>query len=196
MCLFKKAKMKHVDIQLHIPNGLSPEIILIAQEASRIHESAMYSAQAQFEQAKIWRGVNLGLGAPAAALAAIGGSAILGSGSTSFFGVKASLFGGILSLLAAAMTAILTTVNASRRHAQSQESGNAFLQLQTTARQFVLVDIRKYDYETARDTLSDLTASRNDLNKTADVPSRWAYRRGDKNINSVGGQSYAVDKEE
>jgi hypothetical protein len=195
MCLFKKAKMKHVDVQLQIPEGLSPDLIPIAQEASRIHESVMYSSQAQFEQAKIWRGINIWLGAPAAALAALGGSTILSSNSMSIVGVKATLLGGIMSLLAAAMTAILTTVNASRRHAQSQASGNAFLQLQTLARQFVLVDIRKIDYKTARDRLSDLTTSRDDLNKTADVPSRWAYHRGEKNINFGGGQSYAVDKE-
>lgn len=194
--ILREAMAKSIVVQLHMPEGLSSNLVPIAQEASRIHESAMYSAQAQFEQAKIWRRINIWLGAPAAVFAALGGSAVLGSSSISVLGIKTTLIGGAMSLLAAAMTAILTTVNASRRHAQSQASGNAFLQLQTAARQFVLVDIRQDNYEDARAKLDDLTTLRDDLNKAADVPSRRAYQRGKRNINKFGGQSYATDEEE
>jgi hypothetical protein len=104
--------------------------------------------------------------------------------------------GGILALLAAALTAILTTVNASRRQTQSQSSGNAFLQLQTAARQFVTIDIRKLTYEDARDELKSLTTSRDELNKTADVPGKRAFRQAKKNIEKQGGQDYAADEKE
>lgn len=178
---------------IKLPAGLPTDVVTIGQEALRIHESAQYSAQSQFEQAKIWRGINLWLGAPAAVFAALGGSAILSSGDWTLWGIPGSVIGGILALIAAALAAILTTVNASRRQTQSQSSGNAFLQLQTAARQFATIDITKLSYEDARDALNNLTNSRDELNKTADVPSRWAYRVAQKNIGGDGGQDYAVD---
>ncbi len=181
---------------IKLPAGLTPDLVPVGQEALRIHESAQYSAQSQFEQAKIWRGINLWLGAPAAVLAALGGSAILGSDSWSLWGVSGPVIGGVLALTAAALTAILTTVNASRRQTQSQSSGNAFLQLQTAARQFATIDIKKLNYEDARDELKSLTTSRDELNKTADVPGKLAYRKAQKNIGGDGGQDYAVDEGE
>lgn len=53
-----------------IRQGLPESHLPIAEEADRIHESALYSAQGQFEQAKLWRMINLLLGVPGAALAA------------------------------------------------------------------------------------------------------------------------------
>lgn len=179
---------------IKLPVGLAADVVPIGQEALRIHESAQYSAQSQFEQAKIWRGINLWLGAPAAVFAALGGSAILSSDSWSIWGIPASVVGGVLALIAAALAAILTTVNASRRQTQSQSSGNAFLQLQTAARQFATIDITKLNYDDARDALNNLTNSRDELNKTADVPGRWAYHKAQKNIGGDGGQDYAVDE--
>lgn len=181
---------------IKLPAGLPDDVVPIGQESLRIHESALYSAQSQFEQAKIWRGINLWLGGPAAVFAALGGSAILSSGDWSVGGVPGSVIGGVLALIAAALAAILTTVNASRRQAQSQASGNAFLQLQTAARQFATIDIKHLNYEDARDALNNLTNSRDELNKTADVPGRSAYRKAKKNIGPDGGQDFAVDEVE
>lgn len=49
----------------------------IEAELLRLEEGAMHSAQAQSEQAKQWRGVNLGVGLPARVLAAIEGATAL-----------------------------------------------------------------------------------------------------------------------
>jgi hypothetical protein len=38
----------------------------LADEIHRIHESVAWSAQTQFEQLKLWRGMNMILGVPAA----------------------------------------------------------------------------------------------------------------------------------
>lgn len=53
---------------------LEPALSPIGDEARRLEESAMYSAQGQFERAKFWRGLNLSLGVGAAVLAATGGA--------------------------------------------------------------------------------------------------------------------------
>lgn len=180
---------------LVLPDSLPADLLPIGVEALRIHEAAQYSAQAQFEQAKIWRGINLWLGAPAAVLAALGGSAILGSEAWALWGVPGPTIGGILALAAASLAAILTTVNASRRQSQSQASGNAFLQLQTAARQFATIDIKRLEYDEARAVLESLTNSRDELNKTADAPGRIAYLKAKSVIEKQGGQTYAVDSE-
>jgi len=51
----------------------------IEDELLRIEEGATYSSQSQFEQAKLWRGTNLVLGVPAAALAGVAGATALAS---------------------------------------------------------------------------------------------------------------------
>lgn len=170
-----------------IPQDTPASHRTIAAEADRIHESALWSAQGQFEQAKFWRLINLMFGVPAAVLAAI-------SGGTALSG-HLGPWAGVLALLSAACSAIMTTVNASRRMTHAQASGNAYLQLQTAARQFVAVDLPGMAYEDARETLRNLTNTRDELNKTADPPGRLAYRRSAKNISS-GGQSYTVDEEQ
>ncbi|MFE6849742.1 SLATT domain-containing protein [Streptomyces sp. NPDC057674] len=170
-----------------IPDGISESHRAIAQEADRIHESSMWSSQGQFEQAKLWRLINLLLGVPAAGLAAVsGGTALAGD---------VGIWPGVLALAAAALSATLTTVNASRRMTQAQASANAYLQLQTAARQFLAIDLADMNREDAREVLRNLTNTRDELNKTADPPGRLAYKLSAKNI-GAGSQTYATDQGE
>lgn len=147
----------------------------------------MYSAQSQFERAKFWRGLNLTLGVGATILAAIAG--VVGLASD-----KARILSGLLALIAAGIVSVLTTVNADRRHSQASASANAYLEIQTAARQLHGVDLPQLDYDTARTRLAELTARRDEINKTADMPSRRAYRRAQANV-SRGGQRYNVDQD-
>jgi sensor histidine kinase regulating citrate/malate metabolism len=190
------AKKKEIKQTIVLPDGLSSELRDIGAEALRIHESAVYSSQSQFEQAKIWRALNIWLGAPAALAAALAASAILGgSEQTILFGMRGHTLAGLLALLSAALSSILTTVNASRRTTQCQASGNAFLQLQTEARQLILVDLKHLNFEEARERLESITNSRNELTKTADPAGRYAYWKSKRNIEKQGGQTYEVDTE-
>lgn len=45
----------------------------------------------------------------------------------------------------------------------------------------------------ARNVLTELTARRDEQNKTTEPISCWAYRRAKKNIEKQGGQIYAAD---
>jgi hypothetical protein len=157
----------------------------IEAELRRLEESATYSAQSQFEQAKRWRGVNLGLGIPASLLAAIaGGTALAVPGW--------EVIAGVTALVAAAFGGVLTTVNAAHRMNQASSAANAYLEIQTAARQARLVDLPYVAIDDARNTLAEITARRDEQNKTAEPPSKKSYRKGQKNIRT-GGQSYAVD---
>lgn len=158
----------------------------IEAELRRVEESAMYSAQIQFEQTKQWRGVNLGLGLPASALAAISGATALASTTGRFAA-------GILALVSAGFGAILTTLNAAHRMNQASAAANAYLEIQTGARQAREVDLPSWTIEEARNALAELTSRRDEQNKTAEVPNSRAYKRAKKNIDA-GGQTYETDK--
>lgn len=156
-------------------------------ELQRLEESAMYSAQIQFESAKQWRSVNLVLGLPASVLAALAGATALAS-------TTGRIVAGVLALAAAGFGAILTTVNASHRTNQASAAANAYLEIQGAARQARTIDLPYQQVDEARAVLAEITARRDEQNRTAEVPSRRAYRKAKKNI-EAGGQSYAVDRD-
>lgn len=168
------------------PPGLPEELSSIAAELDRLHESALWSAQIQFEQMKVWRLANLVLGVPAAVLAAV-------SGGTGLAATSPTRAPAILALIAAGFGAGLTTLNPSRRVTQAQSTGNAYLEVQTAARQLLTIDLYHFNYDESRDALKNLTDRRDEINRAADPPGRFAYRRAKRNIKQ-GGQSYEADE--
>jgi hypothetical protein len=160
----------------------------IRDELSRLEESAKWSAQGQFEQAKQWRAINLLLGIPASVLAAI-------SGATALATTAGRLAAGLLALAAAAFGAVLTTTNASHRSNQASSSANAYLEIQTAARQLRLIDLPNLSIDQARTALTMLTSRRDEQNRTAEAVNRFAYHKARKNL-ARGGQDYSVDKDQ
>jgi hypothetical protein len=171
---------------IRVPS-VSEELAPIAKELHRLHESLMWSSQVQFEQMKLWRAMNILLGTPAAVLAAASGGTGLASGG-------GATVPSVLALIAAGFGAALTTLNPSRRVSQAQASANAYLELQTEARQFLLIDVPTLSAKDAREHLTQLTARRDEVNKTADPPGAYARWRATRNLKS-GGQTYEVDSE-
>jgi hypothetical protein len=147
----------------------------LGEELHRLEESANYSAQSQFEQAKFWRGVNLLVGAPAAVVAAV-------SGATGLSDPANRVTAAYLALTAAGLGALVTILNTNRRVTQAQSAANAYLEVHTAARQLRSIDLPRLPYDDARTQLGDLTARRDEINKTADIPSFYAYWRGKRNI--------------
>lgn len=158
----------------------------IVKEAKRIEEAGKYGAQAQFEQAKIWTKRNTWLGVPSSGLAAVAG-----------IGGLADLFGnvwtGALAITASFLTAILTTLNYSKKIDQAHASANAYLALQQDARIFIEIDAQGGNLPTIRDAFSELVARQQEINKTSIIPSTKAYKRAKVNIKK-GGQTYKADK--
>lgn len=170
-----------------ISSAISDELKPIAVEADRVHESVMWSSQGQFEQMKLWRAMNVVLGVPAAILAAVSGGTGLAS--------QATKVPAVLALISAAFGAALTTLNPSRRVAQAQAAANAYLEIQTDARQFLTVRLLHLELDEAQEQLQTLTTRRNEVNRTADPFSTYAYWRAKRNIRRSGGQTYAVDED-
>lgn len=159
----------------------------IVNELKRLEESAMYSAQMQFEETKFWRGVNLALGLPTSLLAAV-------AGTTALVESAGRVTAGILALVSAGFGAALTTVNASQRMNRAAAAANAFLEIQTAARQAREIDLPVMSLGEARNVLADLTARRDNQNKASEIPGRRAYGRARSTIGR-GGQRYAVDED-
>ena len=159
----------------------------IQAELERLEESARDSSQAQFEQTKQWRGVNYGLGIPASILAGV-------AGATALAATTGRVAAGILAICAAGFGAILTTINASHHVNQAAAAANAYLEIQTAARQCRVIDLPFMEIDEARAALSELTSRRDEQNKTAEPPNRLAWRRAKKNL-KTGSQSYAVDEQ-
>jgi hypothetical protein len=173
--------------KLKIPADIPKDLMPIASELHRLHESCLLSAQGQFELGKQWRAANLVLGVPAAVLAAIaGGTGLAASGKS----VKSSVY----ALFAAGFGAALTTLNPSRRVALAQASANAYLEIQTSARQCLTIDLKKADYKVSRERLDKLTAKRDEINRTAEPPNFFARWRANRNVEN-GGQDYEADSE-
>lgn len=170
-----------------IPSGLPADLQPIAQEVDRIHESALWSSQGQFEQMKLWRAMNIVLGLPAAVLAAI-------AGGTGLAAVSHTATPGVLALISAGFGAALTALNPSRRVSTAQAAANAYLGIQTDARQLLTIKLSALSRDDALDELQTLTARRDEVTGTADPPSTYAYWRSKRNISKSGGQSYETDE--
>jgi hypothetical protein len=160
----------------------------IRAELDRIEESAEYSAQAQFEQAKLWRGINLLFGVPTAALAGIAGATALASTTD-------RIVAGIIALCAAGLGAVAATLNASQRTEQAQAAGNLYLALQSDARIAREIDLDRQTLDDARGALADLRVRQDEINQGAGLPSFYAYWRARRNL-AQGRQTYAVDEDE
>ncbi len=145
----------------------------------------MFSAQGQFEQAKMWRGINLILGVPASVLAAIAGAAALAN-------TAGRTVAGVLALVSAGLGAILTSINPSQRMSRATVAANAYLEVQTAARQAREIDLPGWTATEARAALAELTERRDEQNRAAEPPSRRVYRAAVRNI-AAGGQKYQVD---
>ncbi|MFD8671903.1 SLATT domain-containing protein [Streptomyces seoulensis] len=158
----------------------------IADELRRVEESAMYSAQTQFETAKHWRGVHLLMGIPTTLLAAV-------AGTTALVESTGRVAAGILALVSAGLGAVMTTVNAPQRMSHATACANAYLEVQTAARQTRTVDLPVLALDDARAVLAELTSRCGEQNRAAEPPGRRAYRRAQSNIEG-GGQTYAVDR--
>ncbi len=158
----------------------------ITDELHRIEEAAAHSAQTQFSSSKFWRGLNLALGIPATTLAAVAGTTVL-TDAVSPRG------GAAIALIAAALMAVMTTLNAAQRAEQSRVAANAYLALQGDARILRSIDLPTLDYDASRARLNELVERRTTINDSAPVASFLAYWLGRRNITKKR-QQYEVDK--
>jgi len=155
------------------------------KEANRIHESAMYSAQTQFEYSKTWRSVDRWLGGFAALIAAVAAAGGLAD-------VLSAQLAGLIALVSAGTGAVAASLGAPKTKTQAHASGNAYLALQQDARVFINIDLARLDVDDARQQLAELVSRHQELNATSEIPSGRAWKKAKSNVDG-GGQEYEVD---
>lgn len=155
-------------------------------EVSRIHESAVYSAQGQFEAAKLWRIVHWSMGALTAAMSTL--AAVI------TFASDLQVASGVLAVLAAVAAAVLTGVRPDKLAERAQGSGNDYTSLRNDARRLRDILAPVDALPELRDALVQLAERASDLDHAADPIPRLAYWLAKCNIERDKGQQFEVDQ--
>ncbi|MCK9873912.1 SLATT domain-containing protein [Nocardiopsis dassonvillei] len=157
----------------------------IRNEVSRVHESAVFSAQGQFEAAKGWRALHWCLGGLTAALSAF--AAVL------TFASNAQVLTGILAVAAALAAAILTSSRPDRLAERAEAKANGYTTLRNDARRLHHIHVPHDPIPSLQQALDALAARASDLDHTSDPIPRFAYKKAKRNIEHEGGQRFGVD---
>lgn len=160
---------------------ISPVKNEIIKEAQRLEESLKYSSKGHFFAAHFWRDFHLWLGLPMASVSAIAGAFLL-----SQFDPK-NIIAGILALIFAGLSSIMTFLNPNEKASSHLASGNKYDALLSKVRIFwtsesVLNEKLKYFYE-QKDLLNQ---------SSIQIPS-YAYKKAKKGI-EAGESNYTVDQ--
>lgn len=158
----------------------------VNSEVSRIHESAVWSAQGQFEAAKLWRMAHWLLGAIAAALSA--------AAAVITFAAEAQVLSGILAILAAITAAVLTGARPDKLAERAQTSGNSYTSLRNDARRLRDIYVPRDSLQDLRQALESLAERVAELDQAADPIPRPAYLRAKRNIEGDGGQTFEGER--
>lgn len=157
----------------------------IHAEVARIHESAIFSAQGQFEASKVWRVLHWSLGILTAALGTLAAVLTLAT--------DAQIVSAALAVLGAIAAAFLTSSRPDRLAERAIARGNAYTSLRNDARRLLHVQVPNDEIGVLREALDGLAGRASDLDHTADPIPRFAYNRAKRNIERDGGQQFEVD---
>ena len=158
----------------------------LADEVSRIEESAAYSSQGQFEAAKSWRLWNWVLGGFTASASGVGGVLTFANGHV-------QTAGSCLAIAGALSAAVLTTLRPGEQAEGARRVANDYLAIQGEARRLRLLDIQNGESVSVRQQLERLAEKQHEVNVKAAPLSARAYKAAKRNIES-GGQTYGVDR--
>lgn len=86
------------------------------------------------------------------------------------------LVAGLLALAAAALAAVGTALSADKKSAAATAAGNAYIELRDELRQVRRLDLPVAPVVDTRQTIRELTARVHEVNKSAPIPGRWAWR--------------------
>jgi hypothetical protein len=145
----------------------------ISDELDREVTRSRDAGQVQYEQAVLWRRINLWIGLVVGALAAA-------SGTTGLV-AKNSVAAAMLAACATFAAGALTTLNASQRKVQASAAGAAYRELESEARRLRYVELPFVSLADALTKLRAVTSRRMSLQKVAEPPSAAAFRRADRN---------------
>lgn len=159
----------------------------IMKEGKRIEESSLYSAKGHFAAAHAWANFHLIIGVPIVILAAIAGCSFVNNNS---------LIAGILSLIVAVLSAVVTFLNPNERSSSHLNAGNSYDALQNETRIFRTIDCWREDSEQIlTERLKNFSSQKGKLNQGSPQIPWWAYQIAKRGV-KAGEGSFEVDKDE
>ena len=159
----------------------------IVKEAARIEEAALYSSKAHFNAAELWGLAHLGLGLLIVTLATIASAKAFSNIDTD------GTIAGVLSIIVAVLTSVVTFLNPNKRAADHMSAGNKYDALLNKVRIFRTIECwgDAPDRELA-DQLRRYSEEKTALNKPSPPISFVAYRLARRGIRQGEG-AYAAD---
>ncbi|MBM3210667.1 SLATT domain-containing protein [Candidatus Poribacteria bacterium] len=176
----------------------------IIKEAKRIEEDSLCSAKAHFYAGQFWTNLHFWIGIPAAIFAAVAGTAALARFDSR------NIIAGILSIIAAILTVIMTFINPREKATIHQKAGNDYNSLKNKSRIFGQIEVEEINTigsveiaaqedtktvvnKTLLEELNELSNERDELNKESPQIPKWAYKKAIKGI-EAGEATYDADK--
>lgn len=162
---------------------MTPNEDPVTAEALRIEEDTNYSARANFAAARRSDRLHVGLGAPAAALAAA-------AGTTALAGLP--WVAAACAFLATLLGALHTFLRSDKRAAQHQTIGAEYVDLRNETRIFRTIELPHLAEDEQRSRIRDLSSRRSDLNRATPRIPRGAFTEAQKSV-ARGETVYEVD---
>jgi len=159
----------------------------VIKETHRIEESLLYSSKGHFAASDIWGDFHLWVGIPMVLMSTIAGASAL-----SQFDEK-HLIAGLLSMIVAALAAVITFLNPNEKESAHRKAGNNYDSLLNEIRIFRSIDCWSIESdELLTERLKQFSQRKNDLNATCPRILRLAYVRAKRGI-EAGEADYKVD---
>lgn len=157
----------------------------VIREAKRIEESAKLSSKAHFAAAEFWENFHLWVGIPMVVLATV----VTGLSFSS-----ANIIAGIISIVVACLSGIITFLNPNDRYSIHSSAGNSYDALLNQTRIFWTIDCwGSKSEDILAEELKLLSERKDALNHKFPKIPNWAYRKAKKRIDE-GESEYKVDK--
>lgn len=164
---------------------MSKKIQKISKETDRIAEDCFHSGKSHLNSADTWNRVHYCLGIPAAVLATIA--------AADFF--EGTIESSIFAMIAAALVAVSTFLNPSKKASKHEVAGNQYLALAKSVERFKEIDVDgATDENWIRTRLEEFAERRDALNENSSNPLRSAFTKAKAGIDA-GETNYRVDRD-
>jgi hypothetical protein len=161
----------------------------IIKEAKRIEEALLYSSKGNFTTARFWSSFHLWIGIPMVLMSAVAGASALAQFDKNHF------VAGILSILIAALSGVMTFLNPNAKAGAHLNAGNKYDSLMNKARIFWSIDCWQDESEQVlTEKLKYISEQKDNLNQTCPQPPKWAYKIAKRGI-EAGEGDYKVDRQ-
>jgi hypothetical protein len=160
----------------------------IIREAKRIEEALLYSSKGHFVASHFWQTFHLWIGIPAVILSATAGASAFAAFDHSH------VVAGVISIVVAVLSAIITFLNPNEKRASHLTAGNHYDSLMNKIRIFWSIDCwREESEQVLTEKLKYFSEQKDRLNEGCPQIPPWAYSRAKKGI-ADGESAYVVDK--